>query len=215
VRRLRPGLSHDLFRELLARLDSDPERAGAAYNRHRQRLIHYFTWERAADPEALADEVIDRVARRLHEGEDVPRLGGYFLGVARLVAFEERRRADQAGVTLREYGRRVAEGRGADTRDLQRSLDCLEGCLDRLTPDRRELILEYYTSEPNARIANRQRLASRLGLQPGALRNRALRLRQGLEQCLADCRRRAHRDGAGEFDTQEQKPRGRREDDDE
>jgi DNA-directed RNA polymerase specialized sigma24 family protein len=213
---LRPGLSHDLFRELLARLDGDPERAGALYNRHRQRLIHYFNWERAADPEALADEVIDRVARRLHEGEVVPRLGGYFLGVARLVAFEERRRAEQAGATLREYRRQVAYGREATARDLQHSLDCLEHCLEQLPLDRRELILDYYSGEPGARIVKRQRLAERLGLQPGALRNRALRLRQGLEECLADCRaRHPHRDDASAFDTQEQKPRGRQEDNDE
>jgi DNA-directed RNA polymerase specialized sigma24 family protein len=213
---LRPGLSHDLFRELLARLDSNPERAGALYNRHRQRLIHYFSWERAADPEALADQVIDRVARRLHEGEVVPRLGSYFLGVARLVALEERRRAEQAGATLREYRRRVGHGRDTDSRDLERSLDCLEHCLDKLPEDRRELILDYYSGEPGARIAKRQQLAERLGLQPGALRNRALRLRQGLEQCLADCRSaRADRDEPPAFDTHEQRPRGQQEDHDE
>ena len=181
---------------LLAHLDPSPDRAGALYNRHRQRLVQYFTWERAADPDTLADEVIDRVARRLHDGEDIPRLGGYFLGVARLVVLEDRRRTERSGASVREYYRQVEQGRSGPA-NTQRELSCLEECLAQLSPDRRALILEYYGGDPRTRITLRQRLGERLGLRPAALRNRALRLRESLERCVAECRAR-NRDRDGE-----------------
>jgi DNA-directed RNA polymerase specialized sigma24 family protein len=213
---LPPTLSHELLQALLAHLDPSPERAGALYNRHRQRLVQYFTWERAFDPETLADDVIDRVARRLHEGEVIPRVGAYFLGVARLVALEERRRAEQTGARLREYSRQVRRQAPAGAGETQLALSCLDRCLARLSPDRRALILEYYGGDPRTRIAARQRLAERFGVQPGALRNRALRLRENLERCVAECRARAwHRDGKTRLHTDTQSHREPQDGDDE
>jgi hypothetical protein len=212
---LPPTLSQELLQALLAHLDPAPDRPGVLYNRHRQRLIQYFTWEGTVDPESLADEVIDRVARRLHEGEVIPRLGAYFLGVARLVALEGRRRAEHAGAQLREYVHHRRRQAGAVATDAP-ALSCLDRCLARLSPDRRALILEYYGGDPRARIAARQRLAERHGLQPGALRNRALRLRANLERCVADCRAGGrHRDDQGPLDTEGQDQRDPQERDDE
>jgi DNA-directed RNA polymerase specialized sigma24 family protein len=202
---LAPPLNQELLQVLLAHLDPSPERAGALYNRHRQRLVQYFSWERASDPEALADDVIDRVARRLHEGEAIPRLGSYFLGVARLVALEDRRRGAQTGASLQEYYRQMRQDHSGSV-DTQRELRCLDTCLAQLPPDRRALILEYYGGDPKTRIEARQRLGYRLGLQPGALRNRALRLRESLERCVAECRaRERHRDEAPGLHTEEQR----------
>ena len=75
-------------------------------------------------------------------------------------------------------------------------------------------ILEYYGGDPQTRIVARQRLGYRLGLQPGALRNRALRLRESLERCVAECRAR-HRDKESGLDIQRQSHRepGDRDDD--
>ena len=201
-------LSQELLQTLLAHLDPSPERAGMLYNRHRQRLVQFFTWERVIDPAALADEVIDRVARRLHDGEVIPRLGAYFLGVARLVALEDHRRAEQIGTTLREYQRQVRQQQGpAPAAETQMALSCLDECLARLSPDRRAFILEYYGGDPGTRIATRQRLGERLGLQPGALRNRALRLRESLERCVAQCcAPDRHRDEEAGLHTHRQSP---------
>jgi DNA-directed RNA polymerase specialized sigma24 family protein len=200
----RTGLTREAFAELLRHLDPDQVQAGALYNRHRQRLIQYFAWAQCVDPEALADEVIDRVARRLSEGEVVPKLGGYFLGVARLVALEQRHRAEQRRRAVVEYDRQREAKRADDTHDQRLALACLERCLDQVSPGRRAVILDYYTGSPAERIAKRQELATRLGLQPGALRNRALRLRQSLEECVAACRRRRDRDEPGRFVTEDQ-----------
>jgi DNA-directed RNA polymerase specialized sigma24 family protein len=214
--RLPTTLNLELLQALLAHLDASPDRAGALYNRHRQRLVQYFAWERARDPEALADDVLDRVARRLYEGEVIPHVGAYSLGVARLVMLEERRRAEQVGATLREYSRQTQPPRAADAGDTQRALGCLDRCLADLSHDRRALILEYYGGDPPTRIATRQRLGERLGLQPNALRNRALRLRENLERCVARCTSGGeHRDGTAQPDNDQQKDREPPERDDE
>src|SRR2546430_9912870 len=59
----------------------------------RSTLFPYTTLFRScAHPEDLADEVLDRVARRLNEGEQVERPISYTLGVARRVLIETKRK---------------------------------------------------------------------------------------------------------------------------
>jgi hypothetical protein len=50
-----------------------------------------------------------------------------------------------------------------------------------------ELITEYYRDEKRGRIDHRKALAERLGLRRDALANRAQRVRDKLEQCVANC----------------------------
>jgi DNA-directed RNA polymerase specialized sigma24 family protein len=71
--------------------------------------------------------------------------------------------------------------------DIEREYECLDCCIERLTPANRELILEYYREEKRAMIENRKRLAERLGVTPNALRVRADRVRNSLEKCVANC----------------------------
>ena len=79
----------------------------------------------------------------------------------------------------------------ADAADLalerERLLDCLEQCLNRLPTESRALIVEYYQDEKRDRIERRKALAEALGLRREALANRAQRLRDKLEQCVARC----------------------------
>jgi len=93
------------FDRLLGLLDSDRDRAGERYELIRTQLVRIFEWRGCPYPESLADETIDRVGRRLEQGEQIraadPAL--YFYGVARNVLKEywtERRR---------ETGTRMAE----------------------------------------------------------------------------------------------------------
>ena len=85
------------------------------------------------------------------------------------------------------------EATAADTTDeaieKELRLACLEECLRVLSVDGRELVLEYYQDEKRERIDRRKALAERLGLRRDALANRAQRLRDKLEQCLAGCLR--------------------------
>ena len=83
-------LTQDAFDVLLARLDRNQERAGQKYEHVRHALITFFESRGSASPEDHADDTINRVARRLVEGSEIPvdKLPGYFYGVARNVLKE-------------------------------------------------------------------------------------------------------------------------------
>jgi DNA-directed RNA polymerase specialized sigma24 family protein len=191
----RPDLTSELLEHLLGRLSPRPGEAAARYNRTRDRLVNFFAWQRCEDATDLADEVINRVARRLAEGEDIPNLPGYFLGVARLVLLESRGRRAREARVLAEYAARRAAAEAPP--EDEHALECLERCLAAIAEGRREQLVAYYTGDQGERIARRKRLAESLGVGAIALRNRMLRMRRSLERCLGDCMgRRGSRDAS-------------------
>lgn len=181
---LHSAIPRNALEQLLRRLHPDSSAAAEQYLRLRGKLVSYFEFERFPRADELADEVLDRVARRLHAGHDIEHPGAFALGVARLVAREARQQDIEAGRKLREFVR-VSAVAGLDNDES--ALKCLDGCLDRLAPESRAFILAYYSGDRADRIENRRRLAGALGVQPAALRNRALRLRAHLEKCLKGC----------------------------
>ncbi|HKP37054.1 MAG TPA: hypothetical protein VJT71_09355, partial [Pyrinomonadaceae bacterium] len=58
-------LAQEDFDRLLAWLDADRERAGVIYEKIRWRLITIFAARNCVTPEDLADETLDRVARKV------------------------------------------------------------------------------------------------------------------------------------------------------
>src|SRR5260221_11254912 len=75
---------------LLRWLDPDPERAGLTYEKIRWRVVAILASRGCTCPEELADETIDRVARRVIEIQDsyVGDQAIYFLGVMNNVHHE-------------------------------------------------------------------------------------------------------------------------------
>jgi DNA-directed RNA polymerase specialized sigma24 family protein len=178
------ALEDDGLRRLLARLDADPERAADGYERLRQRLIGYFTFNGCVEAEDLADETIDRVCARMQQGEWIERIGAYAHRTASLLLLEAQRRRQRerrafAGLLLR----RPDDSQAA----LEVQARCVDACLDRLAPSERELVLAYYRRDGQAKIDGRKLLADRLGINADALRLRVLRLRRKLEACLRLC----------------------------
>ena len=189
------GLDAAALASLLARLGPDAESAGSAYESLRRALVSYFAWRGALTPEECADQTLDRLAARLAEGvpvEDVPR---FARGVARLVLLEHWRSADVRRVPLAES---AADRPVEDDAAEDRVHECLDQCLAELPGEGRELIVDYYVAEGRTRIDRRKRLAAAKGISESALRNRAQRLRDGLERCITECLARA---GAGPGDT--------------
>ncbi|MGH9900488.1 MAG: hypothetical protein ACRD68_01475 [Pyrinomonadaceae bacterium] len=187
------GLTKDAFDKLLARLDPDPDEAAEKYLLARRNLVRFFECRGCPLAEEHADEALNRLARRLDEGEDVHNVNGYLYGVARLVlreVFAEREREQRA---LREMPLQAAGPDPAEMDEGERRLDCLKCCLAKLPDEGRELIVGYYGGERRSRIENRQRLAEGLGISPQALRSRAVRLRERLEGCVSGCLRKGGR----------------------
>jgi DNA-directed RNA polymerase specialized sigma24 family protein len=191
------ALQPEAFARLLRTLDPDRERAGEKYERLRQKLIALFRWRGCAVPEDLADETIDRVARRLSEGETLrvanPAL--YFHGVALNVLREYWRdpaRTNQPLPPDVTEPALVLDSEGARERadlsaDHERRLTCLAACLDALSPESRHLLVTYHHGERRERIEARQMLAETLGVPMNALRIRVFRLRAGLVRCMDRC----------------------------
>ena len=100
--------SHNLTGEdldkFLARLDPDRERAGVKYQNLHRKLVKLFEWRSAPCAENLADETIDRVARKLDK-VDIHDVILYALGVAHNVLKESRQAMTKPGSPL--YGASV------------------------------------------------------------------------------------------------------------
>jgi DNA-directed RNA polymerase specialized sigma24 family protein len=178
-------LNQAAFDNLLARLDADRERAGEQYEIIRRKLVRFFEWRRTAFPEEHADEVFNRVARKIEEGQQIRDLKNFIYGVARMLFLEILREQNQAAEALEQMRQPSAD---SEERDESESLhECLEVCLRNLNAEDRELIIQYYKKEKGAKIENRKALAKRKGIPLAALRLRAHRLRAKIEECINNC----------------------------
>jgi DNA-directed RNA polymerase specialized sigma24 family protein len=190
--RKRWTLTKDAFDKLLNSLDSEPELAGEKYLIIRRNLVRFFEGRGCPFAEDHADEVINRLARRCSEGEIIRDFNGYCYGVARLLLleiFKDQARQTSALADAR-YERRPTDWRQSDTEEIDRSqvrLECLSGCLERLPPDGRKLVVDYYEGDNQTRITNRKRLTESHGVSNQTLRARALRIREKLEGCISSC----------------------------
>lgn len=185
--RRRWALTQEAFDKLLACLDPDREAAGVKYLEVRRNLTRFFEWRGCPFPEDHADETINRVAKRVSEGEEIRNPSAYFLGAARMLLLEihkERAREHQAIAELTIDGAKRYE---YEFEEIEPRVECLRRCLKSLSEQERELILQYYHGEKSAKIEARKRLSERLGTSLNTLRMRALRLREKLFLCVADC----------------------------
>lgn len=172
-------ITQEAFDGLLAWLDPDRDRAAQKYETVRIRLIKIFSCRGCGEADDLADETINRVTTKLKDIVDTyvgdPAL--YFYGVANKVHLEYlRRRPVVEPPPLRE-----------SSDDIEAEYACLEQCMDQLPPENRRLVLEYYQDEKRAKINRRRKLAEELGIAVNALRIRAHRIRQQLQQCVQVC----------------------------
>jgi DNA-directed RNA polymerase specialized sigma24 family protein len=185
--RIRPRLKREwtpspaAFDQFLTWLDGGIDSKGERYLEMRRRLEDYFSRKRCESPDTLADEVLNRVARRLEEEGGIPDPPArYCYIVARFVFLESLRGGERYRAELpRDYSR------SDDAPDDR--LECLEGCLSGLPANDRDLILHYYPDDQRARGEGRRELAARLSMTPNALAIRACRIRGRLEQCVGEC----------------------------
>ena len=177
-------LSQDSLEQLLRYLDEDRNRAGEKYETLRLGLIRFFEWRGCAFSEDHADDTIDRVARRIVQGEEIRNIHNYTAGVARFVFMEIMKEREKQQIALRQLPPDPVreEAPEDDTRG-----ECLRRCLQTLPPEGSQLIMDYYRDEGRNKIDLRKKLAEQRGISPHTLRMRLQRLRDKLEECIADC----------------------------
>ena len=168
------------FAKLLAWLNSDAEEAGRMFNLIQSRLIKIFASRGCVDAEALADEVMNRVAVRIDKViltySDPLRC---CIGFVDFV-YQEYQREEQKRSNLRDSERPSPD-------ELERDDRCLTQCLGNLPESDRDLFVRYFQGERRVRINLRKQLAIELRLTANALRIRAFKLRKELHQCMVTC----------------------------
>src|SRR5262249_16351831 len=80
-------LAIDQFERLLARLDADRSRAAAEYLVLRRKLVKVFERRACFAADDLADQALDRIAKRL-EKEEIHDVSSFAYGVALMICRE-------------------------------------------------------------------------------------------------------------------------------
>jgi DNA-directed RNA polymerase specialized sigma24 family protein len=175
----------ETLKVLLNLLHPEEAQAAVEYHNLHQRLTRFFDWNNVQDPTALADEAIDRLAKRAAESginDGVHNVSAFALGVARHLLQEEARRQQKLAEISRHW--QAMESSRVEEPESEAMDNALRHCLEKMRPERRRLIEAYYSYEHNEKIRTHQQLAEAEGLSLNALRNRALRARQDLEACV-------------------------------
>src|SRR5262249_58317442 len=116
-------LTPEAFKKLLAKLDPNPETAGGKYEELRRQLIKFFEWRGSFFPDELADETLNRVARKIDEGEEIEKnLIALALGIARFVFLETLKRPDNRRAGMGELATVAAL---PEPKDEERDLWCV------------------------------------------------------------------------------------------
>ncbi len=173
------GLGEEGLVSLLARLGRDEGEGAIEYSRLHRRLLAFFESHGSLEPGRDADETLDRLARKIREGHVIRNVPAYVHGLARNVLREAWRRA------RREEGARESL-RGQPPPPVPDVLlwDSFDRCLAQLEPERRELLVAYYSASRRSNRAWRVELAASRGLSLNALRIRVFRAREALRECL-------------------------------
>jgi RNA polymerase sigma factor (sigma-70 family) len=181
------AISPDSLDEILTWFDSDRDIAAGAYLQLRADLTRLFDCRLCADPDGLTDEVLDRVARKVHAVKPIyvgdPR--HYFRAIANNLIKEEHKRL--GSVVSLSFDPLAPEQDQASEKQAADLEDCLRWCLQKLRSDKRDLILNYYSKDKQAKIDYRYEMAEQMGISIVTLRVRVHRIRERLRRSMLRC----------------------------
>lgn len=182
-------LTKEQFDNLLGWLADDRNEAGAEYEEIRKGLIRFFRTRDCADPIALADETLNRVANKLPTKEadrkNIPLK--YIYGFALNVCREYERISAKMEIQLNQNLPLAA----LFLRDLpdnkSKDVMCLERCLAKCLPDEIEMMFEYYGQDKSTRFEVRRKMAKDRNITVQALHTRIYRIKNSLKICIEKC----------------------------
>jgi DNA-directed RNA polymerase specialized sigma24 family protein len=181
------GGSVTAFDKFLACLDPDRERADERYLQLHHSLIRILEWKGSRTPAEHVDEIIDRVCRKIDEGERIDDIFKYCHAVLNFVFLESLKKP---GLNLEQEGddeHSFSQIAAPELEEEDERMACLERCLSKLPAENRDLIVRYYEGDQRAKIENRKRLAAELEISAHNLEVRASRIREKLQDCVGDC----------------------------
>lgn len=140
------ALTEERFYAFLQRLHLDPDQAALKYEELHGKLVKFFEWSSCVWAEDLADETLNRTARKLRAGdENILNVEAFIWGVAKHIR-QEARRKESRTVPLSEVADvRLASSDGGSFEAIhskmqrQNERQCLHACLGRLAREEQEL----------------------------------------------------------------------------
>ncbi len=187
-------LTAEAFEDLLKNFDPDREKASLIYEEIRKRLIRQFKAGNSLVAEEHADEVFNRIARKIFENGfilDRTNPYPYFHQTARYVLLEYQRRKSRKMLGLDDLSLseepafdpiealKIVEGK------LQKELglDALKQCREKLTEREIVLLDRYNLIAGKDKKVQRERLANDSGKTVNALKISINRIRNKLIEC--------------------------------
>jgi DNA-directed RNA polymerase specialized sigma24 family protein len=184
--------SSEEFERFLLWLDKDREKSGQKYEEIRLSLTKIFYSRGCVTAQELASETLDRVVSACqkiingYEGE--PEI--FCHAVAKNVFLEYTR--NPKFVPLDNNG--IQDNSAFDAQEKEADdikYECLEKCLNEISPDQRELITKYHSdsSKVEEKKAKKRELEMTFKISYKSLRVRAYRIRNTLHDCIEKCRK--------------------------
>lgn len=173
-------VTRERFAKFLEWLNPDLDSAGEEYERLRFRLCTFFSQRHCRFADELADETINRVILKISE-EEIQNKIAYCYGVARNV-YRESLRKERTHLDIDDV---TVAAKAPEEQSF--SSQCLDQCLEKLPPDSRNLLLDYFSEVKLAKIKLHQRISESLETTQTALRMRVMRTKQKLKVCVQEC----------------------------
>jgi DNA-directed RNA polymerase specialized sigma24 family protein len=178
--RTKKEITREKFAGFLEWLSPDRDRAGEEYERLRFRLCTFFSQRQCSFADELADETINRVILK-SSAEKIESKIAYCYGVAKNV-YRESLRKERTHLDIDEVS---IAAKAPEEPSFSR--ECLDKCLEKLSPDNRNLLLEYFSEAKLAKIELHRRISEGLETTQTALRMRVMRSKQKLKVCVQEC----------------------------
>jgi len=177
---LKNEVTREKFMSFLAWLSPNNERAGEEYERLRFRLCTFFSLRHCSFADELADETINRVILKSSE-EKIENKIAYCYGIAKNV-YRESLRKERIHLDIDEV---TIAAKAQDEPSFSR--ECLDKCLEKFSPDARDLLLDYFSEAKHRKIELHRQISEGLRMTQTALRMRVMRSKQKLKICVQEC----------------------------
>ncbi len=173
-----------------------------SYQTLRQKLIAYFTGRKLSHAEDYADEVFERIFNQIREGKKIEDLNSFTFGVAKFVLLESYRNPkmlsiNSSGVIENENGNNdkiflipeqlIALPHQDDNETKE--TECLKECLQKLSSEKRGMLLSYYeiSESSDTYIEQRKKLAGHFEMRVETLYTAICRMRKQVSDCSKEC----------------------------
>jgi DNA-directed RNA polymerase specialized sigma24 family protein len=182
-------LDQNEFDELLNWLSPNREEAGEKYESIRAGLIRFFSFKGCGNAEDLTDETINRVARKLSKLDLTTGFQpiSFFYGFASKIYLEYRKKVQQSQVEFKPNIHSDLKKTGQTEKIIEDRHQCLDKCLEQVSPQDKNLAIQYFSKEKSAKFEHRRNLAAEMGLSINTMQVRIYRLKSVLRDCVENC----------------------------